>query len=50
MTQRKALLAIHLGALLFGNELYGAPVYPVDLRRIGGLALLGVGAALVAIK
>jgi transporter family-2 protein len=30
--------------------LFGAPVHPVDLRRIGGLALLGVGAALVAIK
>jgi len=25
-------------------------VHPVELRRLGGLALLGVGAALVAIK
>ena len=30
--------------------LFGAPVYPVELRRLAGLALLGVGAALVAIK
>jgi transporter family-2 protein len=30
--------------------LFGAPVHPVELRRLGGLALLGVGAALVAIK
>jgi transporter family-2 protein len=30
--------------------LFGAPVYPVDLKRAAGLALLGGGAALVAIK
>ena len=30
--------------------LFGAPVYPVDLKRAAGLALLGAGAALVAIK
>jgi transporter family-2 protein len=30
--------------------LFGAPVYPVDLKRAAGLALLAGGAALVAIK
>ena len=30
--------------------LFGAPVFPVDLKRAAGLALLGLGAALVAIK
>ncbi len=30
--------------------LFGAPVYPVDLKRAAGLALLGGGAALVALK
>ena len=30
--------------------LFGAPVYPVDLKRMAGLVLLGGGAALVAIK
>jgi len=30
--------------------LFGAPVYPIDLKRVAGLALLGGGAALVAIK
>ena len=30
--------------------LFGAPVFPVDLKRAAGLALLGAGAALVAIK
>ncbi len=30
--------------------LFGAPVYPVDLKRVLGLALLGGGAALVALK
>lgn len=30
--------------------LFGAPVYPADLKRFAGLALLAGGAALVAIK
>ncbi len=30
--------------------LFGAPVFQVDLKRAAGLALLGAGAALVAIK
>jgi uncharacterized membrane protein YdcZ (DUF606 family) len=30
--------------------LFGAPVFPVDLKRICGLALLAGGAALVAIR
>lgn len=30
--------------------LFGAPVHPVDLKRAAGLALLGGGAALVAIR
>lgn len=30
--------------------LFGAPVFPVDLKRVAGLALLAGGAALVAIK
>ena len=30
--------------------LFGAPVFPVDLKRAAGLALLGGGAALVALK
>lgn len=30
--------------------LFGAPVHPVDLKRMAGLALLGGGAALVAIR
>ncbi len=29
---------------------FGAPVYQVDLKRAAGLVLLGVGAALVALK
>lgn len=30
--------------------LFGAPVYPIDFKRVAGLVLLGGGAALVAIK
>ncbi len=30
--------------------LFGAPVYQIDLKRAAGLALLGVGAVLVAVK
>ncbi len=30
--------------------LFGAPVHQVDLKRAGGLLLLGVGAVLVALK
>ncbi len=30
--------------------LFGAPVYPADLKRFAGLALLAGGAAMVAIK
>lgn len=30
--------------------LFGAPLYPVDLKRAAGLALLAGGAALVAVK
>lgn len=30
--------------------LFGAPVYQVDVKRAAGLVLLGVGAALVAVK
>lgn len=30
--------------------LFGAPVHPIDLKRMAGLALLGGGAALVAIR
>ena len=30
--------------------LFGAPVYQVDWKRAGGLVLLGVGAAMVALK
>lgn len=30
--------------------LFGAPVFPIDLKRAAGLALLGGGAALVALK
>lgn len=30
--------------------LFGAPVYPVDLKRLLGLVLLGAGAVLVALR
>jgi transporter family-2 protein len=44
------LAQLVMSTLIDQFGLFGAPIYPIDLKRAAGLALLGVGAALVAIK
>ncbi|MDZ4761989.1 MAG: DMT family transporter [Alphaproteobacteria bacterium] len=39
-----------MAALIDQFGLFGAPVHPLDLKRVGGLVLLAAGAALVALK
>lgn len=44
------LAQLVMSTLIDQFGLFGAPVYPVDLKRAAGLVLLASGAALVALK